>query len=581
MFAICFKRYSRVFRGLFFAALILQMVAACAAPTPTAVSPTDTAPAPATSPTNTAQPTETTSNAILVLHNEPGSTIVRNFNPFSPNHLYETTVSIYEPLLIYNKATGDFVPWLATDYKFNADATALTFTIRQGVKWSDGQDFGPNDVVFTYDMLQKFPALDTGGIWANLDSAKVGDNNSVVFTFKKAFVPGLLNLGQVPIVAEHIWKDVADPVSYTNDNPVGTGPFTQVTTFTVSFYQVEKNPYYWQKGKPTFQGIKSVVYGAEEDQLMALANGDLDWDSSFFADIETSYKSRDPEHNNWTAMCDGNATFVYMNTTEKPFDDVNVRKAISMALDRETMLHTALYDYSQAPDATGLTYSFTKWKDPDIVKNNADLVSYNPDKANEMLDAAGLKKGADGMRTLPDGTPMKFYVDNAGWADYAAISQIVAQNLKKVGISAEARSSDPNAWFDKVFKGNFDIAVGWSATGSTPYETYRGLMSSETFKPVGEQATENWQRVSDKQADDLLAQLAGTPDFDKAQPIVKQLEQRFIDIFPAAPIYNQCNLIEWSTRNFTGWPDPKNPSVNFEAWPPTSLMVLNMLEPVK
>ncbi len=520
-------------------------------------------------PTATAVPTIST--AILNLQNEGRPNVVRNFNPFSPNHLYETLVSIYEPLLLYNKVTSVYLPWLAASYQYNSDATKLIFTMQQGVKWSDGQDFSANDVVFTFQLLQKFPALDTGAVWANLASVSAPDANTVEFDFKQGYVPGLLNLASAAIVPQHIWAAIADPVNSTNDNPVGTGPFTQVTELTVSYYQVERNPYYWQTGKPYFQGIKSLVYGSGDDQLMADASGSLDWDSSFYADINNSYKAKDPTNNHWAAIKDGNATFVYMNTTKKPFDDVNVRKAISMALDRDTMLHTALYDYSGAPDATGLTYTFNSWKDPDIMKNNANLVTLDVATANQMLDAAGLKKGSDGFRTLPDGTPMHLYVDNAGWADYAAISQIIAQNLKAVSINAEARSKDPNTWMDEFFKGNYDLACAWSNTGSTPYDTYRGLMSAQTNIPVGTSAGANYERYTSTKADALLAQMAATPDDATAKALCKQIEQVFVDEFPVAPIYNQANLVEWSTRRFTGWPDetsPNFPPEAFEIWPP-------------
>jgi peptide/nickel transport system substrate-binding protein len=95
----------------------------------------------------------------LTLNYEQVSTWVRNFNPFSANALGSTFTAIYEPMMIYNKATGELVPWLATNYQWSEDNLTLTFTIRQNVKWSDGEPFPAKDVVYTYTLLQNNEAL--------------------------------------------------------------------------------------------------------------------------------------------------------------------------------------------------------------------------------------------------------------------------------------------------------------------------------------------------------------------------------------------------------------------------------------
>ncbi len=91
----------------------------------------------------------------MTVNLEQVSTWLRNFNPFSPDVRYPAQAGMYEPLLVYNKATGELVPWLATEYTWNEDNTILTFKIRQGVKWSDGQPFSAKDVIFTFDLLEE------------------------------------------------------------------------------------------------------------------------------------------------------------------------------------------------------------------------------------------------------------------------------------------------------------------------------------------------------------------------------------------------------------------------------------------
>lgn len=273
------------------------LLVACGSPAPAAPTAAPTVAA-TTAPTSSApQPTASAQPmanhpfkpVYLTVNMEQQSTWVRNFNPFSGDARMQATTIIYEPMMIYDKATSQLVPWLATAYAWNSDNTLLTFTLRQGVKWSDGQPFTSKDVTFTFDLLNKYPALlnNLGSILTDdIDSWSAPDDFTVQFKFKVVYTPALHLLANQLIVPEHIWKDVADPTTYTNDTPVGTGPFTEVTKFQDQTYTLEKNPYYWQPGKPAFQGMIFPAYPGNDQANMALVQGDLDWAGNFVPDIE-------------------------------------------------------------------------------------------------------------------------------------------------------------------------------------------------------------------------------------------------------------------------------------------------------
>ena len=186
-------------------------------------------------------------------------------------------------MMIYNKSTGELVPWLATAYKWSDDNLTLTFTIRPNVKWSDGEPFTAKDVVYTFNLLKTNAALI--GHLPPVFSANILKAfpllmiSTVEFKFKSVYTPALYDIANEAIVPEHIWKDIADPLTWTNDNPVATGPFTQVTKFENQIYVLEKNPYYWQEGKPAFQGIRYPAYPDNDSANLALVNGEsgLDW----------------------------------------------------------------------------------------------------------------------------------------------------------------------------------------------------------------------------------------------------------------------------------------------------------------
>ena len=176
---------------------------------------------------------------------------------------------------------------------------------------------------------------------------------------------------------------------------------------------------------------------------------------------------------------------LYLNTTKKPFDDVNVRKALSYAIDRAQIVKVAMYDYTKPADVTGLSEAYPNYKvaDPSTL---GDWTTMNVDKANQMLDAAGLKKGGNGIRVGADGKPLSYEINVvSGWTDWVSSVQIIAQNFKAIGIDATVKPYDFSTWFDRVTKGNFDISIGWSSGGATPYNYYRDQMSQRSFQAVG------------------------------------------------------------------------------------------------
>jgi peptide/nickel transport system substrate-binding protein len=168
-----------------------------------------------------------------------------NYNPYSPNALAFSYT--FEPLYLFNSYSCSAVPWLATAYRW-ADSRTLVYTIRSGVKWNDGRAFGPADVVFTYNLLKRYPALDTYGVWQALDRVSSSGNN-VIMTFKAPSANMLQRVSSdVLIVPQHVWGAVGDPVKYTNPGAVGTGPF-KPTSFNGQELVLARNASYWQADK--------------------------------------------------------------------------------------------------------------------------------------------------------------------------------------------------------------------------------------------------------------------------------------------------------------------------------------------
>jgi peptide/nickel transport system substrate-binding protein len=396
------------------------------------------------------------------------------------------------------------------------------------------------------------------------------------------YTPALYDLANQLIVPEHVWKNVADPATWTNDSPVGTGPFTQVAKFDAQIYILEKNPHYWQAGKPYFQGIRYPSFADNDAANLALANGDLDWAGNFVPDIEKTYVAKDPQNYHYYFV-GADCVLLYINLTIKPFDDPAVRKAISLGIDRKMVVQTAEFNYIPSADATGLGDTYKAWKDPAAIAAGT-WVNYDPAAANAALDAAGLTKGANGTRLDKDGKPMKYeLIVPAGWTDWISAGQIIAQNMHDLGIEIDLTTPDETTDLDRVEKGDFQWSMYSGSGGPTPYNFYRGQMSKITVQPVGQDATENFLRYVNPQADVLLANFATTSDMTQQKQLMAQIEGIFVDQAPALPLFPGPDWYEYNTSRFTGFPSADNPYAPGEPWPGgpynTALIVLTTVKP--
>ena len=274
------------------------------------------------------------------------------------------------------------------------------------------------------------------------------------------------------------------------------------------FYELGRNPHYWQPGKPVVNSMRVAMYHSNQAILQALEKGELDWASLFVPNIEKTYVATDPARHTYWYPDFGNTALLYLNTQKKPFDDKNVRKAISMAIDRQRIMTEAVSGYAPPADATGLAESQKRWKD--AAAQAAPWTRRNVAEANRLLDAAGLARGADGIRTVPGGGPMRYDIHCvAGWSDWEAAIAIIQQSLAEVGVAAAPAPLPYQAWVDKLQKGRFDMGIWSSTRGPTPYQFYRGQMDAALVRPIGEEATDNFHRFAQRHGEPHPAAVRG------------------------------------------------------------------------
>lgn len=518
----------------------------------------------------------------LVVAQEQQATWVRNFNPLlSPSSVrWPTPSGIYEPLLIFNAISRTYVPWLATQHAFSEDNRALRFTLRDGVKWSDGAPFGVRDVVFTFELLKQHPALDQHAVWKVLESVEASGEREVVFRFSRVFTPVLFRIAQQPIVPEHVWKDVADPVAFANPEPVATGPFTVVRTFQNQIYELGKNPNYWQPGKPEIAGLRFPAYPSNESAALALMNGEIDWSGKFIPDIERVYVAKDPAHHQYWFPNLGTVHSVYVNHARPPFDDVRLRKALSMAINRERLTRIALHGYTKPIRPNGLSRAYDDWSNPSVFEDS-QWVSHAPDAANALLDSAGFARGPDGTRQSPSGTPLRFTFNVVnGWSDWISAVQLMIQDFKQIGVAVEMKTLAYSAFFDALQRGDYDLSYGWVEEGPTPYTYYRFIMSSALSKPVGEPAAMNWNRFRNEEVDAALTAFELTRDPQEERALANRLQTLYTRHAPVLPLYPSPSWGIANTTRFEGFPSEQDPYARLSPFSsPEYLLVLTRVRP--
>lgn len=531
-----------------------------------------------------AQESGEASERLLRIGGGQAASWIRNFNPLVPDALPSAQYSIHEPLFVYSSTNGEITPWLATSWAFNGDNTVLTFNIREGVTWSDGTPFTAADVAFTMNLLKENTALSgSGGIRGVIDkvsSFEAPDATTFVVTFSDVFTPGLYLIGAQSIVPEHIWQDVEDPATFANENPVGTGPFTEIGAFQPQYYEVLRNPSYWQEGQPMIAGLAYPSYGSNDAGTLGLINDEFDWMSLFIPDIENTVITEDPEnYHYWFPLLSGVVSLVF-NHTRAPFDNVDVRKAMSMAIDRQQICSIAVYDYSTPADATGMSNLYEDWKNQEVIEAGQELVSFNIERANQLLDEAGFAMDGD-VRRSPDGEAMEFeLIMPSGWSDWVQAAQLLTQTMSEIGVNISARGVEVTSWYDSTYQGDFDLSLGTTGNSATPYDHFRNLMSTTTVQPVGETATVNWHRYGNEQATELINAFAATSDEAEQLELAHQLQQLSLEEWPIAPMHPGPLWAEWNTLHFEGFATEDDPYANpgpEEA--PEKLLVLTRLKP--
>ncbi|SDS48427.1 peptide/nickel transport system substrate-binding protein [Friedmanniella luteola] len=484
-----------------------------------------------------------------------------NYNPFAPKQLTKTW--LYEPLMIQNSLDCTVTPWLATAYRWQG-ATRLTFDIRQGVTWSDGSPFTAADVAFTFNLAKKYPAMDTAGVWTDIFGAKAvsvaATGEQVVFEFSGDAASKFPSIISQLIVSERQYGSVGDPTKYVDEAPVATGPFT-VDRYNGRRLELVRRPDYWQADKIKVQRLVLEGNYDANQAALKLRTGALDFYTGELPNPQKTFVDADPATNHFWYPPNG-LTVLAPNLTAEPFSDVRFREALAYGVDKTTVSLKATYGIMDVASQSGLTLPAKKALLPPGYPADRTVIPFDPARANQLLDAAGYAKGADGFRTDPDGSPISIIMSvQAGFIDYEAAADEVVANLRQLGLDIRANKASPDSVDQQKKTGDFQLMINFMAAGCD-YANGMGATLSTSTIPTKTEVKGNVGRYSSPAVDAAVQQLTGSTDPAKTKELVGVLVTTMMTQFPVLPIFYAPARGVYRTDKAVGWPSADDPYAN-------------------
>jgi peptide/nickel transport system substrate-binding protein len=516
------------------------------------------------------------SNATGVLNvGAPNGPQTENHNPFlSSSAAYSLGYRwmIYEPLVMTNQVRPADAgkPWLATKWEWSENFSKLVLTVRDNVKWSDGKPMTADDVAYTFGLIKGTPALNKDAI-AYKDVTASGNQVTVTFTGSQ-FVNQTKVLTTL-VVPKHIWSQIKDPTTDPNKSPVGTGPYA-LKSFTSQTVTLTVRDSYWQD-LPKVAELRYTSYTDNNAQTAALTSGACEWAFVFIPNYKTVYTSKDPAHYKlWFPPTLG-IHGLWINTQRKPFDNPALRRAMNLAIDRDDIFNIGEsgYFYPKIDSFTGIpTPAGESFIAPEY-KGKTHKVDI--EAAKKELTTAGFTFDGNTLKD-PTGKPVTITLTNpAGWSDYVTDLEIIKDNLSKIGIVATVDKANQDAWMKAVDEGNFDAAMHWTNGGATPYDIYQNIMDGSIFKPIGTGSVSgNYGRFQSPEATAALQQYANASDEASRTAAMNTLQKIMVEQMPMVPTSAANAGGEYSTKNWTGWPEEQNP------YAPAQPSLLNSLDVV-
>ena len=496
--------------------------------------------------------------------------------------LYEL---VYDTPISVNSA-GEYVPELATEWSSSEDGLTWTMTIRDDAVFQDGTPLTAEDVAFSmnlYKETEAFPFLPS--YVEPFTSIEATDDTTVTLTLEAPISNFEPSMAFMYVLPKHIWEGVEDPVEFSNEEMIGSGPFSLVAADQGVSVELAANTDYW--GTPAnVDGVIFQTFEADDARVTALTTGQID----AMLDVpETAIPTLENTDNVFVHIADvaagGSLTDIIFNITADedcpPEDgvcsghpalkDLEVRKALAHATDKQQLLTVATagtgsLGLSLVPPGLG-----------DYYASEIEDYAFDIDEANSILDAAGYEDtDGDGIREcLPDqdcetgDLTFRFnYPTDATTG--ARESEVIQETWQQIGVAINVQPLEADTLTSVCCPGfDYDVIMwGWGSDPDPAFLLGVALCSEipSGFSESG-YCDEDYDALYDAQAVEL--------DRDARVDLIHQMQQKLMDDLPYIIPYYYPTIEVWRTDTFTGWLDD-NPTLGLED--PSSLTVIRPSE---
>jgi len=427
---------------------------------------------------------------------------------------------------------------LAEKWSWQDGYRNLVFFLRKGVKWHDGQPFTSKDVKFTFDMVREAPdaqgklRLNPRKDWyANVEAIEAADPYTVVFRLKRP-QPSILMLlasGQSPIYPAHV------PIADQRNRCTGTGPFKFKEWRRGEFVEYVKNPDYFVKGRPFLDGLKYVIISERGTRTAALQAGRLDaaGPGETTKAIADQLKAAVP-HMVITRVGSLTSPNLLVNHTRPPFNDVRVRRAVDLAIDREGYIKGVL----QGAGVAGAALAPRPYGSWGLSDGELTSILGKPEgrkaAARKLLDEAGYGPAR----------PLRFEAQTRAIATYVDLTSYVVSELKQVGIEITVKQLDSVQWYGITTRKEFQLGINISGYGVDDPDAI--LVENYTCASV-----RNYTGYCDEGVSRMIEQQSQELDPQKRLNLVHQIQRKLSEA-GARP------TVAWGIDHFAQWPRVKN-----------------------
>ncbi len=385
---------------------------------------------------------------------------------------------IMEPLMALG-VDLEMRPVLATSWEISPDGLTYTFHLREGVTWHDGEPFTSADVQFTImDVLKKLHPRGRSA-FAKVTAVETPDEHTAILKLSEPAPPLLVALAsgyEAPMTPKHVFGGTDIPANPAINQPIGTGPFVFKEWEKGNYILLEKNPDYWDAGKPHLDRIVFRIINDASARAAGLESGEID--IAGLSPVPLTDMVRLQDDPDLTITTDGYAymsPFMLMevNTRKPPLDDRRVRQAIAYAVNRDLMTKIVWMGYGK-PATSPIPSPVEAFH---AAEGTIPAYPYDTAKAEALLDEAGYPmKGGKRFSITIDPIPLG--------TDYVRTAEFIKQQLGKVGIDASIRSQDLPTFFKRVYTDyDFDIDSLYYGAFADPTQGVQRLFWSKSIQP--------------------------------------------------------------------------------------------------